>query len=139
MAPSAVIAGRPALGACALAHGLKLLGARIAAIGFALGQQLLGHFAMALRPRELVDRLPVPIEPEPAQAVEDGQDRTLGGARLVGILDAKQHLAALGPRIEPIEQCRARAADMEITCRRRRKSRDDFFAHGRSGAVLMQV
>ena len=72
----------------------KLLGARIAAIGLALGKQLLGHLAMTLGAGELIDGLAVPVELEPAQAIEDGEDRAFGRARPVGVLDAEQHLAA---------------------------------------------
>ena len=129
MPPGAVISRRAALGASALAHGLKLFRARVAAIGIALRKQLLGNLAMAFRARELIDGLAIPVELEPAQAIENGEDRAFGGARLVGILDAQQHLAAGVLGIEPIEQRRARAADMQIARGRGRKTRDDLFAH----------
>src|SRR5680860_1657595 len=57
MTPRAVIARRAPLCARARAHGLQLLGARIAAIGVTLGEQLFGDLAMALRARELIDGL----------------------------------------------------------------------------------
>ena len=41
----------------------------VAAIGLARGQQLLGHFAMPPQPRELINRLAVPIEAEPGKAI----------------------------------------------------------------------
>src|SRR3546814_1152250 len=80
---------------------------------------------MAPGARELVDRVAIPVEPEPAQPVEDRVDRGLGGAGAVGILDAQQELAAVVAREQPVEQRGARAADMEETRRRRREARDD--------------
>src|SRR3546814_19903482 len=80
---------------------------------------------MAPGARELVDRVAIPVEPEPAHPVEDRVDRGLGGAGAVGILDAQQELAAVVAREQPVEQRGARAADMEETRRRRREARDD--------------
>jgi hypothetical protein len=44
--------------------------------------------------RELVDRVAVPIEAEPFEALHDGVDGRVRGALAVGVLDAQQHLAA---------------------------------------------
>src|SRR5262249_12664522 len=112
VAPGAVISGRPPCRSRHLAHGNKLIGARIAEIGLALAKQLLGSLAVPRSTRELIDRLTVPIELEPAQTVEDRQDRAFRRARPVSVLDAQQHFTALGFGIEPIEQGRARAANM---------------------------
>ena len=136
VAPRPVIAGRPACRPRHLAHGNKLLGARIAAIGLAFREKLLGGLAVARGARELIDGLAIPIELEPAQAVEDGEDGAFRGARPVGVLDAQQHLAALGSRVEPIEQRRARAADMQIAGGGGGKARDDGGAHGSEIAVI---
>src|SRR5680860_971689 len=129
VAPRAVIAGCAALGPRSVAHGLKLLRRRIAAIGLAFGKQLLGALAMALRARQLVDGLAVPIELEPPQAVENGENGAFGGARLIGILDPEQHLAAFGFGIKPVEQGGASASDVEVAGGRWRKARDDSLAH----------
>src|SRR3954469_17098114 len=69
--------------------------------------------------------LAVPIEAEPAHAVEDRFDRRLGRSRLVRILDAQQELPAMAPRIEPVEQGSPRPANMEEAGGRGREARDD--------------
>jgi len=61
---------------------------------------------------ELIERLAVPIDAEPSQAIEDGVDRRRGRALAVGILDTQQHGAAVATRIEPIEQRGARPSYM---------------------------
>src|SRR5262249_30523314 len=96
----------------------------------ALCEQLLGDLAVTLGARKLVNRLAIPIELEPAQAIEDGEDRALGRAGLVSVFDAQQHLPAHVLGVEPIEQGGPRTADMERARRRRRKARDDLSAHG---------
>ena len=68
--------------------------ARIAAIGFAFGEQLLGDRPVTLGAGELIDGLAVPIEPEPAQAVEDRGIAASVERAAVGVLDAEQELAA---------------------------------------------
>jgi hypothetical protein len=45
---------------------------------------------------ELEDRLLVPVQAQPFEALEDLLDRVLGAARAVGILDAQEEPAALG-------------------------------------------
>ena len=92
-------------------------------------KQLLGDLAMARGARELEDRLAVPIEAEPGQPVEDGVDGVGGRTLPVGVLDAQQELAAGVPGIEPVEQSRARAADMQIAGGRGGKARDDGLGH----------
>ena len=70
------------------------------------------------------------VEAEPViKPVEDGRDGGLGGALAVRVLDAQQHAAALGPGVEPVEQGRARPADMQEARRRRREAGDDV-GHG---------
>ena len=56
-------------------------------------------------------------------------DGGLGGALAVGILDAQQELAAGVAGVEPIEQRRARPADMQVAGGRGRKARDDGLGH----------
>src|SRR5262249_3391295 len=132
MPPGAIVARSAAFGARLFAHRLKFLGGRVAAIGLALCEQLLGDFAVTLGARKLVNRLAIPIELEPAQAIEDGEDRALGRAGLVGVLDAQQHVPAWVLGVQPSERGGRRTADMEIARRRRRKARDDLFAHSSS-------
>ena len=70
----------------------------------------------------------VPIEPEPAQSIEDDLDRLLGIARHVGILDAQDESAAGVPGIQPVEQRRARPADVQEPRRTGSKTNTNF--HG---------
>jgi hypothetical protein len=63
----------------------------------------------------LVDGLAVPRQAEPPDLVEDVV-RQLGPVALgVGVLDAQQHRAAGAPRLEPVEQQRARVAHVEVS------------------------
>ena len=80
---------------------------------------------MAVGAGELEHGVAVPVEPEPAHAVEDRVDRRLGRAGAIGILDAQQELAAVMAREQPVEQRGARAADMEEAGRRGREAGDD--------------
>ena len=81
---------------------------------------------MALGARELADRLAVPVEPEPFEPVENGRDRSLGRALAIGVLDAQQERSAETFGVEPVEQRRTRAADMQESGRRRREAGDDL-------------
>jgi hypothetical protein len=69
---------------------------------------------VALEVRALEDDLFVPVEPEPAQPLEDGARGLVGGAGLVGVLDAEQELAAELAGEEPVEERGAGAADVEV-------------------------
>src|SRR6185295_7067409 len=83
------------------------------------------YFGVARRAGELEHRLVVPVEAEPLQAVDDGLDRFLGGALAVGVLDAQAEDAAVMPGIQPVEQGRAGASDVEEAGRRGGKAGDD--------------
>ena len=78
---------------------------------------------MARRTLELRDRLALPVEAEPGQAVEDRLRGRVGRTLAVCVLDAQQHRAAGVSGIEPVEQRRARAADVQ----------DSRSARGQSG------
>src|SRR5690242_18312303 len=56
----------------------------------------------------------VPIEPEPAQAVDDSLHHLPRRALRVGVLDAQHEDAAVAPREEPVEEGRAGAADVKV-------------------------
>ena len=71
-------------------------------------------------------RLAVPIEPKPAQAVEDRLHRLRRRAFAVGVLDAQQELAADVLGVEPVEQRRARAADVQEAGRGGGETGDDL-------------
>ena len=133
VAPAPVIAGRLAGGAGLLAHLRQLLGRTVAIVGLAATKQLVRNLGMPAGTRELHRRLPVPLQPEPAKAVEDRLDRRLGRTLPVRILDAQQELAAGIPRECPAEQRGARAADMEIPRGRRSEACNGLFGHGGRG------
>ena len=79
----------------------------------------LGLPVRRVRPADV--RALVPVEAEPAQVVEN---RCLGLARRslgVGVLDAQDERAAVAAREQPVEQRRARVADVQLAGRTRRE------------------
>ncbi len=77
-------------------------------------------------PVGLPKRTFVPIEIDPAHAVENGLNRIVCGAALVGVFDAKDEDPILLPRKKPVEQGRPHPADMEVAGRTGRKSNPDL-------------
>ena len=63
----------------------------------------------------------VPLEVEPRQSVENGLEGCLGITFQIGIVDAEDHVGAVAPRVEPVEDESARAADVQIARRRGRE------------------
>ena len=78
---------------------------------------------------KLVDDLAIPIELEPFEAVQDGGNRRIGRSLPVGILDPKQHFAAMLARKKPVKQGRAGSSDVEKTGRRGGKARNNGCGH----------
>ena len=79
--------------------------------------------------RALADRALVPADPEP---LEVGEDRVLGPrhrALGVGVVDAKQHRAALFAREQAVHERREGAPEMERAGRARREA--DVDGHAR--------
>ena len=117
VAPTAVVAGRAALGHRPLAHRHQLLRRLEGEVGAARGQQRLRHLrvprlALALEHRGLIRG-----EAEPVEAADDLLHRRLGAALLIGVLDAEQVLPAVMAGEEEVEQRGAGAADVEIAGR----------------------
>ena len=81
---------------------------------------------MAFGALELADRLAVPIEAQPFEPVENRVHRLLRRTFAVGVLDAQQEFAVAVLGEEPVEQRRARAADMQEAGRRRCEAGYDF-------------
>src|SRR6185312_9647529 len=90
-------------------------------VGSARGLELLQVFpvegaALALpvgAARSADLRALVPVQPQPSQAVVDDVEEGLAVARLVGVLDPQDEGAAGVPRVEPVEERGAGAADVE--------------------------
>ncbi len=61
----------------------------------------------------LVERAFVVIEPQPLHALEDRVDGLGRGALAVGVLDAQDERAAMASCVQPAEQGRADAADVQ--------------------------
>src|SRR5262249_60483983 len=72
----------------------------------------------------------VPVRLEPAQRVDDVLDVLVGGPRAVGVLDAQDERPAVMPRVEPVEERRARAADVEVTRGAGREAYANLAWHG---------
>ena len=75
------------------------------------------------------ERAFIPIEAEPAEAVEDDIDGFLGIARGVGVFNAQHEGAAGVAGVKPVEQSRARAADVEEAGGRWCESNPSFHVH----------
>ena len=128
--PAAVVARLETLRTLRLAHGVEFLLAGIAPIGVAALDELLRHLGVALQALHLVERAFVPVETEPAHAVEDGVDGGLRRALDVGVLDAQDESAAVLARVGPGIQRRAGAADVEIAGRTGGEAGADGSVHG---------
>ena len=72
----------------------------------------------------------VPRQAEPSQPVEDAGDHVLRRALDVGVFDSKHEDATMTARIQPIEECSAGAADMQIAsggwCKSDARGHDDY-------------
>src|SRR3982750_4494240 len=79
---------------------------------------------LVVRPVRAADLGPlVPVEAEPAEAVEDGLQRLGDVALLVGVVDAQDELAAVLAGEQPVEKGRADAADVQVAGRAGGESR----------------
>jgi hypothetical protein len=114
---------------------LDLLRRHVAAIGVAARDHLVRDLGVAGGAGELEDSVAVPVEAEPAHPVEDRVNRGLGGADAVGVFDPQQEAAAMVAGEEPVEQGRARAAQMQEAGRRGREAGHD--PHGLRTRVVV--
>ena len=125
-----VVLGRAAGLLRLLATLLELLRRAKARIGVAGGAQSLGQGVIAFEALRLEIRPLVPIQPQPAQAIEHRLDQLGAGAVGVSVFDAQDKDAALIAGEEPVEERRARAADVQEAGGRRRKPNPNFiFSH----------
>src|SRR5690606_32776279 len=117
-----------------LAGAIELFLRAVAAVRLALADEPLGRLpvellALALEVRAVgpADLWPfIPVEPEPAERVEDGAHAVEAAPFLIRVLHAEHERAALLAGPEPVEQRGARAADVQVTARRRREAEPRF-------------
>ena len=117
------ISRRPSGGEHFAAVGVELLRRTETVVRVAAGQQLVGvgrievqPLRLPIRPVRPLDVRPfVPVEPEPAQVVEDAGLRLTRRALDVGVLDPQDERAVLAVREQPVEERRARVADVQLT------------------------
>ena len=103
---------------------LHRLSRTVAIVGAPLGDQAIRHRAITIEPLGLkVGRVRsadvwsfVPIEPDPAQPVEDAGHHFPRGPAGIRVFDAQHERPAMTPRVEPVEERRPGAADMQVSC-----------------------
>ncbi len=110
-------------------HLRRLLASEIAEVGLALGDQPLNGSDMILSTIRLEQRPNVPVDSKPLQRLDNGVDKLLLLQRSVGVFDSQHHLATAVAGEQPVEQCRAGTANMQITGRGRSET------HARSSHV----
>src|SRR5215217_9221273 len=71
---------------------------------------------MPLEIRALVYDFLMPVEAKPLHSLEDRTRALVSASSLVGVLDAKEELPIVVPRVEPVEEGCARAANMQVAC-----------------------
>src|SRR4029079_10269283 len=101
------------------------LGRAVALIGGAVSQKAFGRGLVAIEPFGLEIR-PVrsadlgtlgPLEPQPAQALENSADHLRRRALEVGVFDSQHEGAAVAPGEEIVEKRGTRAADVQVAGR----------------------
>ena len=78
-----------------------------------------------VEPIRLVHGLAVPVETEPLERAVDDLDQLAPAALGVGVLDPQHELAAVLACVDPVEQGRARATDVQVARGRRRETDTD--------------
>src|SRR5262249_34262399 len=105
-----------------LTPGVDLLARAVAVVRPTIGNQLRRHGTMSIKPLRLEIRAMVaadrrtfvPVQTEPAQAVENPLNHRVGRSFRVGVFDAEDEHAARPPCIEPVEERSARPTDMQV-------------------------
>ena len=112
--PAAAVVARLFLGELlAGAHRVEIFLAAIAVVGRAGLDHVRDHFFIAIETLRLVERPLVVLEPEPRHALEDHLHRLGRGTLEVRVFDAQDELALHAPGVQPAEQRRAHAADVQ--------------------------
>ncbi len=88
---------------------------KVVALGLVVGPGVAAHL-----------RSLVPVDAEPAEAAQDRLQRLVDVALPVGVVDPQDEAAAVAAGVEPVEQRRAHAADVQETGGARREARADL-------------
>ncbi len=113
LAAAAVVARREAFGFRFFSPSLQLFSLAHTPIRMPRLKQLHGMAAIQIHPFRLAEWPLVPIEADPLHAREDGLNRFIRRATLIGIFNAKDKHTLLLTRKEPIEQSRAHSSYVE--------------------------
>jgi hypothetical protein len=105
-----------------LALDLEAPGARLL-VGPTRCRETRARRLVAVEPPRL-PRLPVPVDAEPAEIRLDRLGEFRGGARGVGVVEAKDERAAGFARVEPVDERRAGVAEMKAPGRAGREAED---------------
>jgi hypothetical protein len=119
--PSAAVDEGPLLALRGFAFDFDFVGRGVIAIGVSRGEQPLDGCLIPREPLRLVVRSMrsadfgsfVPIDAEPAEAVQNRGQRRLDIPLLIGVVDPQEKLPAVLPGEEPVEERRANAADVQ--------------------------
>ena len=132
IAAAAVVARLLLGGELGVAHLLQLFLRAIAVICLALSEPLLDDLAISRIALALVERPFVGIQAEPLHAVQDHLHGLGRRSFAIRVLHAQDESAAVAARVEPAEERRAHAADVQETGRARGKAGAD----GHGAAIL---
>ena len=118
LAAGSFVAWRAACGGCSRAALLQFfLGAK-AIIGVSGGYEFRRILAVHFDALSLMVGAFIPVEAEPAHALQNALDHFRGGALEIGVFNAQDQGPAIVPGEQPVEQRRAGSAHVQITSRR---------------------
>ncbi len=112
---TAVVFGLQAAGPGFLPHGLDLVGRTLAIVGMTGFQQSVDVLVVEVEALALIDRVAVPVQPEPAHRSKNGAGHLVAGTSLVRILYAQQEFPAARAGQKPVENGGPGAADVQMT------------------------
>jgi hypothetical protein len=135
--PTAAVDERTLFGFGGGTLGLNLVGRGVIAIGEAASQEFVDGLLIARPPLRLIVgrvrtadvRAFVPIDAQPAEAVQDRGERFVDVSLRVGVVDPQNELAAVPAGEQPVEERRAHAADVQIAGGARGEASADGAGH----------
>ena len=126
-----------------LAAFVQLLLGAVAEVRLLLGDQPVRRRPVARQPLGLEVRRVrpanagplVPLEPQPAEPVEDGLDRLGGGPLPIRVLDPEDEPAMVAAGLQPVEEGGTRTADVEVAGGRGGKPDTGGYDHDGTGGI----